>query len=243
VSKIGNDKELILVGTVHRDPDGAVRLRRLLARETPMAVAVEVSPYGLFFRRRHGRRLQRRLMRKVRRLAGAMQVCWREWGQIHAIRAQLNVPFEYRSGLTYCRERGAVLSCLDSSRWSRHWIESHWKQLLSRDNLISLLEQVPENLRQEVTRGYRLATGLLSEDRGVVSALARTWANDPRWQRRELELARRLQRLYGQVPMGRLAYVGGWQHLLGPNAGGTIYERLGHLRPRRVLLDGGAGPA
>ena len=238
VAKTGNDKELILIGTVHRDPDGAARLRRLLAREGPAAVAVEVSPYGLYYRIRNGRRLRRRLMRKVRRAAEAMKVSWCEWGQIHAIRAQLAVPFEYRSGLTYCRERGAALSCLDSSHWSKTWIDTQWQQLLSPDNLISLLQQIPENLRQEVRKGYQLAASLLNaEEQFPVSAFVRSWSADPRWQQREAELTRGLQRLYRQLPRGRLTYVGGWQHLLGPNAGGTLYERLAHLKPRRILLN------
>ena len=236
----GKKKELILIGTVHQDPDGAVRLRRLLSLERPAAVAVEVSPYGLFYRRRNSRRLRRRLMRKVRRLAEARKVSWREWGQIHAVRTLLAEPFEYRGSLTFCRETGAALSCLDSSPWSKQWIDNQWQQLLSRDNLRSLLEQVPENMRQEVRKGYKLAAGLLSDaDRFVVSAFARAWSTDPCWQQRESGLARGLQRCYGQLPKGRLAYVGGWQHLLGPKAGGTVYERLEHLQPRRILLSEG----
>jgi pheromone shutdown protein TraB len=42
------DKELILIGTVHRDPEGSAKLSSLLSKECPVAVAVEVSPYGLF---------------------------------------------------------------------------------------------------------------------------------------------------------------------------------------------------
>lgn len=237
VNKV-KEKELILIGTVHRDPDGAARLRRLLTRVGPAAVAVEVSPYGLYYRRRNGRRLRRRLMRKVRRAAEAMKVSWWEWGQIHAIRAQIAVPFEYRSGLAYCHERGAAFSCLDSSHWSKTWIDTQWQQLLSRENLISLLQQIPENLRQEVRKSYQLAARLLNaKEQFPVSAFVRSWLADPRWQRREAELARGLQRLYGQLPRGRLAYVGGWQHLLGANAGGTVYERLAQLKPKRILLN------
>ena len=233
----GKQRELVLIGTVHGDPDGAVRLRRLLAGENPAVVAVEVSPYGLFYRRRNGRRLRRQLMRKVRRLAEVMQVSWWGWGQIHAIRAQLAVPFEYRSALAYCRETGASLSCLDSSHWSKPWISTQWQKLLSRDNLKSLLEQLPENLGQEVQKGYALGASLLSDGgQFLVPAFARAWSADPRWQQRESELAWKLQRIYNRFPSGRLAYVGGWQHLLGPNAGGTVYERVGHLQPRRILL-------
>lgn len=234
------DKELILIGTVHRDPGGAEKLRKILTKARPVAVAVEVSPYGLFYRYRNGRRLLRRLMRTVKRLAEDLQVSWRRWGQIHAIRTQIQLPFEYRTALSYCRDTGAELSCIDSSTWSKRWIHDQWQHLLSSKNLKALLKQLPEDLRDEVGRDYKMATLLLDPGhRSLISAFAKTWSADLHWQQRETDLARVLEGLYDKVDKGRLAYVGGWQHLLGPNAGGTLYERLEHLQPRRVLLDEG----
>ena len=234
-------KELLLIGTVHRDPDGAAKLRKLLAEERPVAVALEVSPYGLFYRRRKGRRLLRRLMKTVKRLAEDLQVSWQRWGQIHAIRTQIQLPFEYRTALSYCRDTGATLSCIDSSTWSKRWIDNHWCHLLSRENLEILLAERPKDGKQEVSRDYKMAALLLrSQEEPIVPAFAQTWSADLHWQQRENDLARSLEGFYSTVEKGRLAYVGGWQHLLGPNAGGTLYERLEHLQPRRVLLNNGA---
>jgi hypothetical protein len=234
------EKELLLIGTVHRDPDGAAKLRKLLAEKRPVAVAIEVSPYGLFYRRRNGRRLLRRLMKTVKRLAEDLQVSWQSWGQIHAIRAQIQLPFEYRTALSYCRDTGAALSCIDSSTWSKRWIDDHWCHLLSRENLEILLAECPQDQKQEVGRGYRMAALLLrSREEPFISAVAQSWSADLHWQQRENDLAQTLEELYATVAKGRLVYVGGWQHMLGPNAGGTLYERLEHLQPRRVLLDGG----
>jgi len=234
------DKELILIGTVHRDPEGSAKLSSLLSKECPAAVAVEVSPYGLFYRRKNGRRLHRQLMRRVKRLANELRVSWRRWGQIDAIQTQLRAPFEYRTAQNYCRDHGAMLFCIDSSHWSKRWIHDQWQHLLSSKNLKALLKQLPEDLRDEVGRDYKMATLLLGPgDRSLVSAFVRTWTEDPSWQQREAELAQELERLYLGVQKGRLAYAGGWQHLLGPHAGGTLYERLEHLQPRRVLLDEG----
>ena len=233
-------KELILIGTVHRDPGGAEKLRKILTKARPVAVAVEVSPYGLFYRHKNGRRLHRQLMRRVKRLANELRVSWRRWGQIDAIQTQLRSPFEYRTAQNYCRDNGAMLFCVDSSHWSKRWIHDQWQHLLSSKNLKALLKQLPEDLRDEVGRDYKMATLLLApEDRSLISAFAKTWSADLHWQQRETDLARVLEGLYYKVDKGRLAYVGGWQHLLGPNAGGTLYERLEHLQPRRVLLDEG----
>lgn len=238
------DQELILVGTVHRDPLGLSRLLQILHKEKPAAVAVEVSPYALFYRQRNGRLLQRRLGRRVRRLARPRGITWKHWGQIEAVRVQLELPFEYRAARRHCRDTGAALYCLDSSSWSRHHIHTYWPQILSSVNLAALLDEPPENLHETVRRGYRLAHLLLSElGRPLASSFIQGWAHDPCWRQREEETARELARLFSGVCQGRLVYVGGWQHLLGPSGAGTLYERLAHLQPRRVLLHEESRPA
>lgn len=231
-------KELLLIGTVHRDPHGAGKLRKLLAEEDPVAVAVEVSPYGLFYRRRNSRHLRRRLLRRVKRLAFDLQVSWRDWGQINAIEIQLTVPFEYRMAQKYCRDTGAALACIDSSLWSKGWINKHWQRLLSSENLEALLKCPPETLSEEVEREYKIAAQYLSKkEQSLASAFTTSWSADPLWQQREMELAQELKETYGRVQKGRVAYVGGWQHLLCLNTGGTLYDRLKHLQPRRMLLN------
>ena len=234
------DKELLLIGTVHRDPDGAAKLRKLLADERPVALAVEVSPYGLFYRQKNCRPLLRCLMRRVRRLAHDLKVTWRDWGQIEAMRLQLQIPFEYRMAQRYCRDTGAAISCIDSSLWSKSWINDHWQQLLSSENLKGLLEHYPVNLAEEVERENKIAALLFnSPERSLAAAYTRPWSTDHSWQKREVGLAKMVEKTYARVRGGRVAYVGGWQHLLGPRAGGTLYERIEHLQPRRVLLDEG----
>ncbi|UCG14146.1 MAG: hypothetical protein JSU72_06685 [Deltaproteobacteria bacterium] len=231
------DRELVLIGTVHRDPDGAARLLKLLDREHPVAVAVEVSPYALAYRQRKGRLLQRRFIRRVKRQSQKLGVLWPGWGQIHAIQLQLLMPFEYRSARKYCRDTGALLSCLDSSSWSKLWIQTQWEQLLSSQNVTTLFQQPPENVYEEVRKGYQFAAHLLSDPgRELVPAYLRSWTGDYQWMQREEELARSLRRLYDRLPEGRLVYVGGWQHLLSSPENGTLYEWIEHLRPRRLLL-------
>jgi hypothetical protein len=232
------EKELLLIGTVHRDPDGAAKLRKLLAEARPVALAVEVSPYGLFYRQKYCRFLLRCLMRRVNRLAHDLKVSWRHWGQIEAMRIQLQIPFEYRMAQRYCRDTGAAISCIDSSVWSKSWINDHWQQLLSSENLKGLLEHSPANLTEEVGREYKIAALLFkSPERSLSAAFNRPWATDRNWQKREKGLAKMVEKTYARAQGGRVAYVGGWQHLLGPNAGGTLYESIEHLHPRRMLLD------
>jgi hypothetical protein len=230
------ERELILIGTVHRDPDGFKKLAGVLARERPGGVAVEVSPYGLFFRRREGRRLRRRL----RRWAKGRGRAWPSWGQLYAMDLQLALPFEYRAALRYCRDAGAPLSVIDLSWWSREAIQTQWPQMVSPDNLSLISAEPLEALHLAVRRYYEMATRLLHEPaQSLVPAFLGSCTEDPGWKEREALLAARVAELFREMQVGRLVYIGGWQHLLGAGGCGTLYERLEHLRPRRVLLADG----
>ena len=212
-------------------------LLRLLRHENPVQVAVEVSPYGLTFRRRNGRRLLRLLARRLRRVLAASGSPMRRWGQVQAISAQIRFPFEYRASLRYCRDEGATLSCLDLSSLSKNLIQGGWEELIERKNIENLCQSNPENLQERTTRAYALAARLLKEeDEALFFVSIRGWQKDVVWQRREALLAAGLEKRLAMVERGKLAYVGGWQHLLCAAESGTLFERLAHLQPRRVLL-------
>ena len=232
-----DERELILIGTVHGDPDGMVRLLQLLRYENPVQVTVEVSPYGLCFRQRRGRRLLRLLARRFRRIACASDFPMKEWGQVQAISAQMGFPFEYRASLRYCRDEGALLSCLDLSFQSMQLIQEGWEELISTKNLGILCQQNPENFKARTARAYALASTLLKEEEGARSfASVRGWQRDVDWQRREAFLAAGLERRWAKMERGKLAHIGGWQHLLCATESGTLCERLACLHPRRILL-------
>jgi len=231
------ERELILIGTVHRDPDGMVLLLRLLRYENPVQITVEVSPYGLFFRQRWGRRLLRLLARRCRRIVCASDSPLRRWGQVQAISAQIGFPFEYRASIRYCRDTGAWLSCLDISSHSMQLIQGGWEDLTSARNLRILCQQNPKNLKASTARTYALASRLMREKEEARSfASSRGWQTDVDWQKREAFLAAGLERRWTAMEKGRLAYIGGWQHLLCATESGTLCERLAYLHPRRILL-------
>jgi hypothetical protein len=231
-------KELLLIGTVHGDPGGMARLLGLLRKEEPGLVAVEVSPYGLSYRQRCGRQLQRLLRRRLRCAAARHGVSWEQWGQFQAIAAQLSFPFEYKASLRFCRESGAVLWCLDLSAMSRELIQTSWDELISSKNIEALFHEPPGDPCTPVKKTYALASKLLREkQRGYVSAFVRKFEADPGWEKREAALAEGIEKRFETMERGRLAYVGGWQHLLYPTDAGTLCDRLSYLRPRRILLD------
>ena len=231
------ERELILIGTVHGDPDGMAPLLRLLRHENPGQVAVEVSPYGLSFRQRNGRRLLRLLARRHSRVVSASGPPMKKWGQVQAISAQIRFPFEYRASLRYCRDEGAILSCHDLSSLSKQLIHGGWEELIDRKNIENLCQRNPENLQERTTKAYALADRLLKEtEEARFFVSIRGWQKDVLWQRREALLAARLEKRLAMMKEGRLAYIGGWQHLLCAAESATLFERLAYLQPRRLLL-------
>jgi hypothetical protein len=139
--------------------------------------------------------------------------------------------------LKYCRDSDVELVCIDSSSWSRRHIHDQWEQLLCSENLEALIKQTPINHAQEVEGEYNIATLLINQtEQTFVSAFTQAWSADPEWQQREMELSQALENMYTSLHRGKLAYVGGWQHLVGRESGSTLYERLIGLQPRRVLL-------
>ncbi len=231
-----NDKkELLLIGTHHTDPYGARRLLELLWKEKPLEVLVEVSPFGLSFRRRNGLRLRRVLARRLRHLTRGEQAA-KNREPIQPIFLQLDMPFEYRASLRYCRDSGAGLSCVDLSSQSRQWIQDHWGKLLDTRNLKALLEN-PLEPGEAASKGYALASRLMAEkDKSCITPYLRPWMDDRDFVIREAHLASQVAGAYGRIEAGRIAYVGGWQHLLYPTDAGTLCDHLAHLHPRRTLL-------
>lgn len=231
-------KELLLIGTVHNDPDGHVRLLELLRTVNPSVVMVEASPYGLAYRQRYGRRLRRRLGRRLKRLSRSRGFSWKAWGQVHGLFEKVRMPFEYRSSLRFCRGSGADCRFIDLSSYSRRLIVEQWREMFNRDNLAALLSEPPEDLRSSVRRTYASASRLLVEtDRRCIDPYVQEWGADFDWQEREAHLAEMVKRYFDRLSKGRLAYVGGWQHLIYPTSVGTLCDRLADLHPQRVLLD------
>ena len=86
---------LILIGTVHGDPRGQARAGKLLHHLRPDLVTVEISPFSLSYRLKHGGRWQRQLAAALAELpAGAERHL-----AIQRLAAQVALPFEVRAAV------------------------------------------------------------------------------------------------------------------------------------------------
>jgi len=229
-------KEMLLIGTVHNDPEGFESLSKVLRENKPVHIAVEVSPYGLSYRNRHGRLLQAILARRIRRLEKQTRSRLRAESVLRSIREKFRAPFEYRAALRYCRESGAALHAIDLSSLSKELIEDGWHELIEVENITKSINYSSDTKTFSVEQEYLRAERLLKEDSSMVDVFLSPWTSQVIYEEREAHLAGALVDLHSKMEAGCLVHVGGWQHLLDKGGFKTLFQRLSHLNPRRLLL-------
>lgn len=220
----------ILLGAVHRDPQGPGALRHRLAVLDWGLLSVEVSPFALAFRRRQGPGLLARLEENLpaaARLAGLELAQARTHPALAWLRAYLLPPYEWSVCQELAQARGAPCLALDFSSLSREMLADA-PALVSVGNLAQLLgTPAPAGADLERRRAQDLLAG-----RGG-------WPRPPAPEPgREAGLARRLGRLLAAQARrggGPVLHVGGWQHLLAGQDPPSLADRLGVPPWRRLL--------
>jgi hypothetical protein len=217
---------LILIGTVHGDPQGYERAWTLLQGLRPDLVTVEISPFSRRYRLRHEGRWQRQLHQSLAQLpAGAERHL-----AIQRLAAQVALPFEVRAAGDYRRRFGVPWRPLDLGFLSKRHLPRFGAELLSPANLQALLDTADGTLEEYVASEYhraRLALG--HAPRRPFSPGA------PETRRRERLLARRLRRLVARYT--RVVHLGGWEHLIDWQDSSGLWQDLADLTPARLLLD------
>ena len=220
---------LLLVGTVHLDPRGPDKLRELLEQLEPTWITVELSRYGLEYRRRVGRRHLEALADALATGGGSAPPSDR----VLALQRLLQLPYEYVECARRAEALGVPVDPIDLSRHS-------YSKLRVLSEVLS-----PNNLEQlAADREFRLSRAAMEQQ-----LLARRYFHDANLfvyhfrgpEKAELSergaamagaLARRIKRAGG----GPVVHVGGWHHLLRPGEGGLSTLAL-HLRRLGVRYD------
>lgn len=219
---------LILIGTVHGDPQGYARAMKLLQRWQPDLVTVEVSRFSLRYRRRQEPRWQRSLRQALKELPAAAA----DHLAIRRVMAQVAQPFEVRVARDYSRRGGTPWRPLDLGGPSRRHLPRYARELLSPENLRALLGTEDEPLEDYVAGEYRRAH--MSCDRPLWRPLAANPESRRFWARERL-LARRLRHCL--AGSGRVAHLGGWEHLVPWRDATGLWQDLADLKPLRFFLD------
>ncbi|MFH1060752.1 MAG: hypothetical protein V1797_18990, partial [Pseudomonadota bacterium] len=132
---------IVMLGVIHRDPEGAARLGRALAGRAWGLVSVEVSPFALAWRRQRGPELLKRLAANLPAAARAASID-PAVAAAHAgpawLRAYLELPYEWTVASAMAKARGAPCVAVDFSSASRRLLADA-DELVSVGNLAKLL--------------------------------------------------------------------------------------------------------
>ena len=219
---------LILIGTVHGDPQGYERALKLLQRWQPDLVTVEVSRFSLRYRRRQEPRWQRQLRQALKTLPAAAA----NHLAIRRVLAQVALPFEVRVARDYSRRGGIPWRPVDLGGPSRRHLPRYAQELLSPENLRALLDTEDEPLEDYVAGEYRRAH--MSCQRPLWRPLGAN-PETVRFLVRERLLARRLRQHLTEYR--RVTHLGGWEHLVNWRDGAGLWQDLADLEPLRLFLD------
>jgi hypothetical protein len=188
---------VILVGTVHLDPEGRARLFALLHALRPSVVTIEVSRYAIEFRRGRGSAMLRRL-EAFRDPAGLLPPA------LQAVEAQLALPFEYAAAKAYARESGARVLPVGDGRTSRALLCKVEAELVAPANLAALAALRGPDLAASVRCEWSRAMHDWDRERGPVTP-----------SRVEERLAARVRRAAAHCRGRVLVHAGGWEHVAG----------------------------
>jgi hypothetical protein len=202
---------LILVGTVHLDPDGYDLLSKLLFELKPETVSVDVSTYALEFRRTVGREY-RTLLDNFRREDGSLPPA------LAAVDLQLQIPFEYRAADDYAERRGARVVPVGDNAQSQKLLGHLSRELMTTDNLVKLASREEPPLEEQVQKEWERARKYYRQGSSAAGDLSKA----------DKRLARQIKEYAGREPV---AHVGGWEHLKG------LSELLSDFEPESRLLN------
>lgn len=221
---------LVLVGTVHGDPQGYDRALQLLKDLAPDAVAVEISTFSLRYRDRHGPRWRRLFARALAQLPLEA----RQHLALMRVAAQIELPFEVQAAQDYSRAAGIPWQAVDASMIARRHLPAYARHLLAPANLRALLASPDEPLGQWTAAEYRRARYCLGRPPRRVAAAPSREAES-----RDRLMARRLCTLASRCE--RLVHLGGWEHLVPWPGENSLAHLVAHLNPVTLLLDEAGG--
>jgi hypothetical protein len=227
---------VILIGTVHRDPEGYDRLLAILHEENPDCLTLEISPYAVRFRRKRRLALKKRVRDIVRGLARELPFPGEgepvRHPAVRRVLAVIDFPYEYRAAAAFSRSKNMPFYCIDRSDFSREKISRLERELVTRENLRALIQFMPHEAYREIPREFRLASMALGRSQ---EAPFRN-GDDQEMSARDRFMASKIRALLNASENRRLVHIGGWEHLIDDRNRDTLFRLLSDLRPQRRLL-------
>ncbi len=228
--------DIVLVGTVHRDPHGHHKLLSLLHREDPEYITLEMSPYAVEFRKKKRVALTKKVCDMVGELGReGLAVPYPDpfsHPTIGNVLTLVDFPYEYLTASFFSKSRHIPFECIDKSYFSKKRLSKLERELITKENLRALIRWDPEEFKGGVDREYTMATlafksGQMTIDRS---------SNHQELVTRDRYMAKRIRKLLRSLNLRKLVHIGGWEHLVDAEKRETLFTLLSDLHPQRVLL-------
>lgn len=223
---------LILVGVVHRDPEGGRYLSQTLQEIRPQAVGLELSPLGLLWRETRSREL----LDKLDELLEEFPASAIAHADIRFIVEALRLPFEFLACADYASRQNIPLHLMDLNWVSREELPKYQEEIVKKGNLATLLSRSQAPLEKKILVAYARARGCLNSGRSLQEIGIKPPWSSKRGLLREMFLACRVRNMAGRYEV--FLYVGGWIHLVEDPRGLSLARLLKDLQPLKILLRG-----
>ncbi len=206
-----------MLGVIHRDEEGPVLLKGWLDRIRPDVITLELSHYGVRFRRERGEGYKRRIDRIAERLRKNGELCSEE--SLVSLRLYMDMPYEYDVASRFGAEHKVPVHLIDMDFFSYVKLRAV-DDLLSEENIEKALAGADRPIvNQEKTMAR------LYFEKGI-----KTSSYDREMYIRDRYMSVKIRDLMRHNRGERFLHVCGWQHLQDP---ANLY---GPLNPTKVFF-------
>ena len=217
--------EVIFLGTSHIDPEGYELLLSSLQRIRPEVIILEVSGFAILFRKTIGALYRKILLKRVREYNLEMNA------EIENAVSFFDIPYEYRASKRYARLHRARVILADVSLFSCIRLVPSY-QFLREKNIRSLSEPGESRFAGE----RRIAERASADGDPLLTAKASAFERDRLLSIREKILLRRIYRIVSRHHNRRIAYIGGWEHLIDDPEKRTLYSSFNLPKKREIIF-------
>lgn len=204
----------IMLGVIHRDEEGPVLLKNWLERTGPDVITLELSHYGMRFRRERGEEYRGRVGQVAAKVREEGGPC--DDRALSMLRSYIDTPYEFDVASAYAAGHGISLHLVDMDFFSYVKLQNI-EDLLSEENIRTTLSGPPAS-----NGNHEKALARLYFDKGITAA-----PYDREMYIRDRYMSAKIGDLMRRHPGRRFLHVCGWQHLQDPSG---LYDSLSPLK-------------
>ena len=193
------ENQFIMIGVIHGDKEGKALLEARLESTGPGAVTVEVSQYGLAYRRANGEALKGKVCSAVEELRREGRPI--DEAALEALFAYIDPPFEFTSASGYGARHGVPVFPIDLDRFSSARL-GRMEELVSRENLTAFLSPPAQH-----DAGRQRAIARLFFEKGV-----KAFSYTEEMRLRDRHMSGTIAGIMKDRAPACLVHICGWQH-------------------------------